>query len=123
MLTGRSCSDLQRRGCFRTALEFAKLLYALDPAGDPHGALLYLDFLAPKSGAGSWLLSVWEEIEALSGNMDGKGREKEGGNVWKGRMDPRVLPGWAFARALALRAHEDAENKVSLWNSLPLYMC
>ena len=49
-------SDLQRRGCVRTAFEFARLLYALDPWTDPHGALLHLEFLAIKSGMEEWML-------------------------------------------------------------------
>jgi hypothetical protein len=87
-------SDLQRRGCFRTAFEHARLLLALDPAGDPHGALLHLDFLAPKAGLGAWALELWA-AHATRGPTPG---------AW----DVTALPGWAFARALALRQREDA---------------
>ncbi len=37
---------LSRRGLHTTAVEVARLLYALNPVHDPCGALLYLDYLA-----------------------------------------------------------------------------
>jgi hypothetical protein len=92
-------SDLQRRGCIRTAFEFARLLYSLDPWTDPHGALLHLDYVAVKSGMGQWLLDIWDYF-----------------NKWwqedqhRNRVNVSVLPGWTYARALALRAKEDAEK-------------
>ncbi|KAJ2915984.1 hypothetical protein MD484_g4437, partial [Candolleomyces efflorescens] len=85
----RQVADLHRRGCVRTSFEFAKLLYSLDPWSDPHGALLHLDFLAIKSGMHQWLLDVY-------GLFDGKNSESR-------RINPSLLPGWAYARALALR--------------------
>src|ERR1700721_1026766 len=84
-----SCRDLQRRGCVRTAFEFARLLYSLDPWTDPHGALLHLDYVAIKSGMGQWLLDVWDHF-----NQESQHRN---------RVNVSVLPGWAYARALALR--------------------
>jgi hypothetical protein len=84
----------------RTAFEFARLLYALDPWTDPHGALLHLDLLALKAGMGPWLLEVYDwfaQQRQRRGKVDG-------------RMDPSVLPGWAYARALALRMGEDARK-------------
>ena len=95
--------DLQRRGCVRTAFEFARLLYSLDPWTDPHGALLHLDYVAIKSGMGQWLLDVWDFFDGW----------------WKGdqhcnRLNVTILPGWSYGRALALRAREDAQkDKVS----------
>ncbi|KAG6906643.1 hypothetical protein DXG01_012818 [Tephrocybe rancida] len=91
----RQIADLQRRGCVRTAFEFARLLYALDPWADPHGALFHLDLLAIKGGMGSWLVEVYDYFEAL------RARKQTGG-----RMDPSVLPGWGYARALAMRINE-----------------
>lgn len=82
----------------RTAFEFARLLYGLDPSTDPHGALLHLDFLAIKAGMQQWLLDVWETQCQMS--------ETE----WQGRAHVRALPGWAYARALAMFIEEDAKN-------------
>ncbi|KIJ58856.1 hypothetical protein HYDPIDRAFT_163022, partial [Hydnomerulius pinastri MD-312] len=90
----RQVIDLQRRGCPRTAFEHARLLLSLDPLTDPHGVLLHLDYLSVKAGMGDWLLDVWNVYQG------GKVEETEG------CMDPSVLPGWAYARALLLRGKE-----------------
>lgn len=101
-------SDLQRRGCVRTAFEFGRLLYSLDPWTDPHGALLHLDYIALKSGMGQWLLDVWD-------HYDGWWHEGQ----HRSRADVSVLPGWAYARALALRASEDAKkDKVGIHSGI-----
>ncbi|KIP10564.1 hypothetical protein PHLGIDRAFT_100960 [Phlebiopsis gigantea 11061_1 CR5-6] len=94
----RQVSDLARRGCVRTSFEFARLLYGLDTATDPHGALLHLDFLAIKAGMHQWLLDVW----------DAQCQMKDA--EWQGRVHVRALPGWAYARALALFLSEEAQN-------------
>ena len=86
----RQISDLQRRGCVRTAFEFARLLYSLDPATDPHGALLHLDYLSIKAGMSDWLIELWRAQCNLPDDS------------WKGRMHVRALPGFAYSRALAL---------------------
>ena len=91
-------SDLVRRGCVRTAFEFARLLYGLDPATDPHGALLHLDYLAIKAGMHDWLLEFWDAQCGLPED------------AWAGRMHVRGLPGWAYARALALFAKEESKH-------------
>ncbi|KAG6839238.1 hypothetical protein C0991_004530 [Blastosporella zonata] len=88
----RQIADLQRRGCMRTAFEFARLLYSLDPWADPHGALFHLDLLGLKGGTGEWLVSLWEYFDSV--------------RAGKGRMDPSVLPGVGYARALAMRMGE-----------------
>ncbi|KAH7880601.1 transcriptional repressor TCF25-domain-containing protein [Lentinula edodes] len=93
----RQASDLQRRGCMRTAFEFAKLLYSLDPWGDPHGAVLHLDFLALKAGMSQWLLDVFALFESNFVEKSSTSPQKSL------RVDPSVLPGWAYAKALALK--------------------
>ncbi|KAF8623167.1 hypothetical protein AX17_007523 [Amanita inopinata Kibby_2008] len=101
----RQITDLHRRGCVRTAFEFARLLYSLDPWTDPHGALFHLDLLALKApGMGQWLLDVYD-VFASRRRYRGKG--KDGGDA---RMDPSVLPGWAYSRALAMWMAEDAKK-------------
>ncbi|KAJ7124524.1 transcriptional repressor TCF25-domain-containing protein [Mycena epipterygia] len=89
----RQTTDLQRRGCVRTAFEFARLLLSLDPANDPHGALLHLDFLAVKTNMGQWLLEMFDLYSA----------RRLGPQTKDARADPSLLPGWSYARALALR--------------------
>lgn len=42
------------RACHRTALEFCKLLYSLDPEADPVGVLLLVDFYAIRAQQYKW---------------------------------------------------------------------
>ena len=91
--------NLQKRGTNRTAFEFARLLLSLDPGGDPHGSLLYLDYLAVRSGMSEWLISMWDVWQALY-NEDPK-------SFTGSRADIGILPGWRWARALALRTIEE----------------
>ncbi|WWC65095.1 uncharacterized protein I303_107709 [Kwoniella dejecticola CBS 10117] len=87
----RIISYLGRRGCWVTAFNFAKLLYALDPEGDPHGAVFWLDFLAVKSNNGAWLLSMLEQ-----------------GDTSPAAANWYAYPGMAYAKALALRQEEES---------------
>lgn len=95
-------SDLNRRGTPRTAFEYARLLFALDPYTDPHGALLHLDFLAIKAKQTDWLLSVWDTYS-----------EMDLGKTGEASFDPTILPGWAWSRALALFEQEGESDSVS----------
>lgn len=54
----RYIQSLGRRGCWSTAFEFNKLLYALAPEEDPYAALLSIDFYAVKARR-------WDFIEKL----------------------------------------------------------
>ncbi|KAG8982657.1 hypothetical protein FRB93_007927 [Tulasnella sp. JGI-2019a] len=97
----RSVLQLQRRGCMRAACEFARLLLSLDPFRDPHGALLHLDFLAPKCGMSDFLLKLWDtwaEVDREEGAMGPDDEEM--------RIRPQHLPGMSFGRAVALRSLE-----------------
>lgn len=96
----RQVADLQRRGCVRSAFEFGKLLLSLDPSSDPHGSLLHLDFLSLKSGQAQWLLDMWNAYGEKSMAADSK------------RFNVRSLPGWAYARALALFTIENTKHDI-----------
>ncbi|KAF9457388.1 transcriptional repressor TCF25-domain-containing protein [Collybia nuda] len=100
----RQITDLQRRGCVRTAFEFARLLYALDPWNDPHGSLYHLDQLALKAGMNQWLLDIYELF------VKQRVQRSYAKDAKDMRMDPSVLPGWAYARALALRSIENSKK-------------
>ncbi|KAI9512764.1 transcriptional repressor TCF25-domain-containing protein [Russula earlei] len=107
----RQVIDLQRRGIYRTAFEFARLLLSLDPWSDPHGACFHLDFLAIKSGMHSWLLSFSDIFSSVVSKTPYPSRELE-----EPRSDcfpVRALPGWAYARALAFRAEGDSHDSQS----------
>ncbi|KZT13227.1 DUF654-domain-containing protein [Laetiporus sulphureus 93-53] len=96
----RQINDLQRRGCVRTAFEFARLLYSLDPWTDPHGAVLYLDYLAMKAGMGQWLLDLWEFFTSQAG-----------AGILQNRLQATAVPGWSYARALALWMRENDKGE------------
>ncbi|KAK5997292.1 Ribosome quality control complex subunit 1-like protein [Cladobotryum mycophilum] len=61
--------SLIRKGTYRTALEWAKLLFALDPR-DPYAMRHFVQFLAMKSHEASWLLSFLEELVKANHNGD-----------------------------------------------------
>ncbi|KAF9448395.1 DUF654-domain-containing protein [Macrolepiota fuliginosa MF-IS2] len=90
----RQVVDLQRRGCARTGFEFARLLYSLDPWTDPHGVLLHLDQVSIKANMSQWLVDVY--------NIFNSHRDSSRDT----RLNPSLLPGWAYGYALALRALE-----------------
>ena len=51
------------RACYRTSLEFCKLLLSLDPESDPTGVLLMLDFYAIRAAQHVWFVRLFEEWE------------------------------------------------------------
>ncbi|OAA54003.1 Nulp1-pending protein [Cordyceps fumosorosea ARSEF 2679] len=55
--------SLLRKGTYRTALEWARLLYALDPRGDPYAMRHYLHFLAVRAHESAWLLEFLQDVE------------------------------------------------------------
>ena len=85
----------------RTSFEFARLLYALDPWTDPHGALFHLDYLAIKSGMQQWLIDLWDVFEP-----EVQKEIKDGKSPYTRRILPNLLPGMAYSRALALFVRE-----------------
>jgi hypothetical protein len=74
----------------------------LDPWTDPHGAFLHLDFVAFKAGMKEWLLEVYDLFD-----------NKQDSEKAAGKMDPSLLPGWTYSRALALRLSKD--EKVTIY--------
>ncbi|KAJ1919233.1 hypothetical protein H4219_002083 [Mycoemilia scoparia] len=71
---------LMRRGCWRTAFEFNKMLISLDPEEDPTSALLIHDFLALKSKQYEYVADFKEK--------------------WNfSKVDH--IPSWAYSHALA----------------------
>ncbi|KAJ9111726.1 hypothetical protein QFC19_001087 [Naganishia cerealis] len=75
----REVTHLAKRGLWQTAFGYAKILLSLDPHTDPHGSLLWLDFLAIKANNIAWL----DQAAAA--------------------MDVSYLPGFAYNRALGMR--------------------
>lgn len=77
-------------------------MYSIDPWTDPHGAAFHLDFVAIKSGMHEWLLDMYDVFED---------RLAKNGGQLQNRLIPSLLPGWAYARALALRISEEARKE------------
>ncbi|CEL59750.1 Transcription factor 25 OS=Homo sapiens GN=TCF25 PE=1 SV=1 [Rhizoctonia solani AG-1 IB] len=95
----RHILSLSRRGIPRTAFEFARLLFALDPIGDPHGAAFYLDYLSAKGGMGQWLLDVWDVWPEARKEIADNPLASHGINI-------HCIPGWSYTRALILYDQE-----------------
>jgi len=62
----RQMQSSTRCGCHRTALEFGRLIFSLDPEADPFHLLLHLDFLALMAGSTRWLLAFPGALPAHS---------------------------------------------------------
>lgn len=76
------------RACYRTSLEFCKLLLSLDPEGDPLAMILSIDFYALKSREYEWFIKFC--------------------NLWEDSRNLIQLPNVAYSLALA---HFRLENK------------
>jgi Transcriptional repressor TCF25 len=63
----RHVDFLGRKGCWRAALEFQKLLFSFDPESDPVCATLGLDFLAMKAGEFAWFIEFYNEFREIKG--------------------------------------------------------
>ncbi|CAO3567638.1 unnamed protein product [Mortierella alpina] len=63
----RHIQFLGRRGCWRTAFEFNKLLLSLDPEHDELGALLSIDFYSLKAQEYTYLLKLYERLQKEHG--------------------------------------------------------
>lgn len=79
------------RGCYRTALEFCKLLYTLDLDSDPLAVILMLDFYAIKASEYSWFIEFFDTFES--------------------KKNLSQLPNMAFAIALAHFYHSKSDPK------------
>lgn len=82
-----------QRACYRTALEFCKLLLSLDPDGDPMGVLLCIDFYALRSREYEWLAQACEE--------------------WETHKNLSQLPNFAYSLAMAHFHLTSEEDKAS----------
>jgi Transcriptional repressor TCF25 len=56
------------KGTYRTALEWAKLLFSLDPESDPYCMSLMIHHLALRAHEFQWLLDLWQSLEADARN-------------------------------------------------------
>lgn len=79
-----------QRGCYRTALEFCKLLYMLDLDSDPLAVLLMIDFYAIRAQEYSWFIEFFNHYEPAK-NLS-------------------QLPNFAYAIALAHFYHSKVDS-------------
>ncbi|GAB5588492.1 hypothetical protein Unana1_03392 [Umbelopsis nana] len=96
----RHIQFLSRRGCWRTAFEFNKLLLSLDPKADPLCSNLSIDFYALKCNEHEYFLKL---ITALSDN-NAEGHET-------------LLPNFAFSKAYAMFKLENKKKKTDVGSS------
>ncbi|KAI1019231.1 hypothetical protein LB503_009352 [Fusarium chuoi] len=61
--------SLMRKGTNRTALEWAKLMYSLDPS-DPYAMRHFIHWLAIRAHESQWLIDFVEELEKTTDNRD-----------------------------------------------------
>ncbi|KAF4970472.1 hypothetical protein FSARC_2491 [Fusarium sarcochroum] len=61
--------SLIRKGTYRTALEWAKLLYSLDPK-DPYAMRHFIHVLAVRAHEARWLIDFVDEVEKITDNRD-----------------------------------------------------
>ncbi|TPX65631.1 hypothetical protein SpCBS45565_g04994 [Spizellomyces sp. 'palustris'] len=87
----RQIGYIARRGCWRTAFEFTKLLLSLDPDDDPLGTLLSIDFYAISANEHAWYKRLWEE--------------------WAESRNLMLFPNHAYGIALATWELENQEGK------------
>ncbi|KAI8642380.1 transcriptional repressor TCF25-domain-containing protein [Parasitella parasitica] len=82
----RHIQFLTRRGCWKTAFEFNKLLFSLDPTSDPLGALLSLDYHALSSKDYDYVIKMQSQW-------------KTDGNLYP--SDLNNMPNFAYSSAYA----------------------
>ncbi|KAF9976547.1 Transcription factor 25 [Actinomortierella ambigua] len=87
----RHVGFLARRGCWRTAFEFNKLLLSLDPIGDHLGALLAIDFYAIKAHEYEYLLKLYERL----------GQEPARGGASRRGFGLDRMPNFVYSTAMA----------------------
>ncbi|CAI8041377.1 Transcription factor 25 [Geodia barretti] len=87
----RHLSYISRRGCHRTALEFCKLLLALNPEKDPLCALLIIDYCAVRGGEYRFLIDLF--------------------HAWEPHRNLSQLPNFAFSVPLAMFHSQNREEK------------
>lgn len=78
----RYALTIGRKGCYRTALEYCKLMLSLDPKNDPLCILLLIDFYALRSEQYDFLIRLYDE--------------------WKGSRRLLLLPNFGFSVPLAM---------------------
>ncbi|KAL9940431.1 hypothetical protein V8E36_001136 [Tilletia maclaganii] len=116
----RQVGFLGRRGTWRTALEWVKLILGMDLL-DPHAMLLWMDFLALKAGGEEeWFLETLEKLDAARSKVEyDVGRRCTPGSSAlddvprkageeKGALDWCV--GLGYSRAFALRVLEQKKK-------------
>lgn len=63
LVLARYVQFLTRKGCYRTALEYGKICWSLDPLIDPLGMRLLVDFLALQAGQYDWFNRVFVQVD------------------------------------------------------------
>ncbi|CAJ0964015.1 unnamed protein product, partial [Mesorhabditis belari] len=94
LLLHRHMLNCVHKRCFKTALNIGKLLFGLEPQGDPLGVLLVLDSIALRAKQYSWLRQTFAAI-----------------NEWK-KLE--LLPNWLYSLALAAYLEKQSDADILL---------
>jgi hypothetical protein len=78
-------------------------MYSLDPWTDPHGAVFQIEWVWYKAQMGEWLVNVSDSFQKKRLEETLPKQKERLQSRFVGRLDPSVLPGWMFGKALALR--------------------
>ncbi|KAI9481329.1 MAG: transcriptional repressor TCF25-domain-containing protein [Benjaminiella poitrasii] len=99
----RHIQFLTRRGCWRTAFEFSKLLFSLDPESDPLATLLTLDYHALSCRDYEYILKMYSDW-------------KTKGNIYP--VDLANMPNFAYSAAYAkFKMNEKSKKKSDISES------
>lgn len=90
-----------QRACYRTALEFCKLIFSLDPENDPLAIVLTIDFYALRSREFDWFLQFVEILDH--------------------ERNLSQLPNIAFSKAVALFQLSDPSSNSVLQDALLMF--
>jgi tetratricopeptide (TPR) repeat protein len=95
----RHIQYLSRRGCYKTALEFTKMLFSLDPEDDPLATLLFFDFYCLKAEDYSYFIDFYDVFK------NGKGLEHLPSFCYS-----QALSHWELERMGKKKSHSKSSN-------------
>lgn len=90
-----------QKACYRTALEFCKLIFSLDPEKDPLAIVLAIDFYALRSREFDWFLQFVKVLDS--------------------EKNLSQLPNISFSKALALFQLSDPYSNAALQDALLMF--
>ena len=108
---------LGKKGCSKSAFQLFKLVWAMDPLGDPMGIVLRLDYFALIAGEYDFLIK-WRDAKIPIGGD----RRAQGGEAEAATLTSADLPNLSYSIALAYYWNGDKEQAMdTLMDALVAY--